>query len=70
MLINVESAEDTAEKPPLYKTEEAMLLDEMLSNDINIRAAMDNLIKKGHNKNSLYKASLRLKELLKGSDEL
>ncbi|HHU02401.1 MAG: 16S rRNA (cytidine(1402)-2'-O)-methyltransferase [Christensenellales bacterium] len=70
VLINVESAEDTAEKPPLYKTEEAMLLDEMLSNDINIRAAMDNLIKKGHNKNSLYKASLRLKELLKGSDEL
>ncbi|NLJ63792.1 MAG: 16S rRNA (cytidine(1402)-2'-O)-methyltransferase [Christensenellaceae bacterium] len=70
VLIDIEGAEDTEENPPSYKTEEAMLLDEMFSNDISMRAAMDSLVKKGQNKNSLYKASLRLKEIFRGSDEL
>ena len=70
VLIDIEGAEDITENPPSYKTDEAMLLDEMLSNDISMRAAMDSLVKKGQNKNSLYKASLRLKEIFRGSDEL
>ena len=56
-------------KPPSYKTEEAMLLDEMFSNDISMRAAMDSLVKKGQNKNSLYKP-LKAKGDFRGSDEL